>query len=409
LTGPKSFRLGNRELAKLFHATEYTYNRAVELAGAPPVWAEDLLCIARAVFVADRGSSRTAADDRWTRHLRLTVLLLEPDRWSPRADTLRQLLSLLTGDRWDLRFEPDPRRLDHGRLRLYPTWTADEVALFSGGLDSAAYTASRALKEGRVLLIAYREPKEAQAQDSVFASVKRFSTADLELICHSQKLQLKLGRGADITSRSRGLLYAATAVRAAAAHGASVVSLPENGQIAVNPPLTAARSSAASTRSVHPQTVHLLNTLIAEVGGDVTVTNPLADLTKGEVCALALRSGLTEDDLWRTISCGRSPRTWKAHEPFHCGRCFPCLVRRSGLLHAAGHDLTSYKYDLVSAKGRMSPDLVALDRWLREPFEERDLLCDYPLPPGTDLSKVMTTLLRGREELGVLRSFLLGR
>src|SRR5690606_2923543 len=76
------------------------------------------------------------------------------------------------------------------------------------------------------------------------------------------------------SSRSRGLLYLAAAVHAAAAHGVRRVDVPENGQLAVNPPLTPSRLGALSTRSVHPWTLHQLNELIDAVGGDVVVYNP---------------------------------------------------------------------------------------------------------------------------------------
>ena len=67
------------------------------------------------------------------------------------------------------------------------------------------------------------------------------------------------------TSRSRGLLFAAFGVYAAAAHRCRTLAVPENGLLAVNPPLSPGRVAAASTRSVHPRTLDLLNAAV--VGG----------------------------------------------------------------------------------------------------------------------------------------------
>lgn len=69
--------------------------------------------------------------------------------------------------------------------------------------------------------------------------------------------------------------------------GLERVSLPENGQLAINPPLTPGRLGALSTRSARPNTITLLNRAISGVGGTVKVTNPLLDRTKGEVCGLS--------------------------------------------------------------------------------------------------------------------------
>ena len=61
------------------------------------------------------------------------------------------------------------------------------------------------------------------------------------------------------------------------------------------PPADPEPSSGLFTRSAHPRTLNLLNQLITALGGGVTVMNPLKDLTKGEVCDLALEAGLTGD------------------------------------------------------------------------------------------------------------------
>jgi hypothetical protein len=71
------------------------------------------------------------------------------------------------------------------------------------------------------------------------------------------------------------LLYMATAVAAASAHRLEQVKVPENGQLAINPPLTHSQLGALSTRSVLPWTVDRMNRLINGIGGNVEVVNPL--------------------------------------------------------------------------------------------------------------------------------------
>jgi hypothetical protein len=203
------------------------------------------------------------------------------------------------------------------------------------------------------------------------------------------------------SSRSRGLLYIATAVYMAAAHGASRVHLPENGQLALNLPLAPGRLAACSTRSAHPRTLDLLNQLIAALGGDVMVANPFNGLTKGEVCDLALVAGLTSETLCATVSCGHPPHTRNANRLFHCGHCYPCLVRRAGLHHALSADNTGYQHDpwrLPSNDSKVE-DLYSLLLWLSKPLTNMELIADTPLPAGTNSVDVMPVQQRARREL----------
>jgi 7-cyano-7-deazaguanine synthase in queuosine biosynthesis len=320
--------------------------------------------------------------------------------WERHVVELNRLLTLLTGDQWQVACVPGGVRHDHGCQPAFSLWEAAEVALFSGGLDSTSYAADRMRDDaGSFLLIAYHEPNEAPRQQEIFAAVQKLGNRSVELRQLSQKV-FGDGEKLELSSRSRGLLFVATGIYAASGHGVGSVIVPENGQLAINPPLTAARPASCSTRSVHPRTLESLNRLIASVGGEIEVINPFAELTKGDVCTRALRAGLSEDVLWRTVSCGHPPINRNGRE-FHCGRCFPCLVRRSGMLQAAGKDLTPYEYGLRAlANGTpLPPDLLALWRWLGNPFSARDLIADLALPSDIRIPSVMSLLHRGRAEL----------
>jgi Queuosine biosynthesis protein QueC len=235
--------------------------------------------------------------------------------------------------------------------------------------------------------------REQAPQERVLAAIRRFNKTVMD-----RHLDQRPHRGPDrhdleLSSRTRGFLYMAAAVHAAAAHGVRRVDVPENGQLAVNPPLTPSRLGALSTRSVHPWTLHLFNELIKAIGGDVELVNPLLHLTKGEVCARGLEAGLTKDELFDTISCGR--HTYLGDQ--NCGSCFPCLVRRSGLLHAVGEDRSGYEHEQISEDEAV--DLHAIRSWLQRGFGERDLVADMPWPPETTPASVLPVVQRGRAEL----------
>ncbi|WP_216592957.1 hypothetical protein [Verrucosispora sioxanthis] len=274
-----------------------------------------------------------------------------------------------------------------------------EVALFSGGLDSTAYAVERSTAAaGGLLLVSYYEPHWGSHQDVVMAAVRRAASRRIQQFKASQQVRaphVELEKSA----RTRGLLYMATAVYLAAVHDIPNIAVPENGQLAMNPALTPARAAACSTRSVHPGTLSLLNELIRAVGGTTSLINPYLHLTKGEVCQRALRAGLDGATLTNaTVSCGRPPRD--RPDP-HCGCCYPCLVRHSGLLTALGIDETPYVKDVWAMADRLAAtdDRRALQRWLSKPFGVRDLFTDIPVPESSDLTALVDVVQRGRTEL----------
>jgi hypothetical protein len=237
-----------------------------------PAWAWDLLQVARTAYVADKKSLREAAADNWTRTIHIHVPVRAPGAWEGRAAAVTcELLQTLTADQWHLTFQPaSPTWIRQGRV--IDNWKAAEVALFSGGLDSTAFAADLARQPGEdALLVMFYDPATKSRQEAVFQEIGAIRKRNVHKRVASQMV---LGQPLELSSRSRGLLYLATAVYMAAAHGAPCVLLPENGQLALNLPLSPSRPAACSTRSAHPRTLDLLNHLIIALGGDVTVTNP---------------------------------------------------------------------------------------------------------------------------------------
>ncbi|MEV0429901.1 7-cyano-7-deazaguanine synthase [Micromonospora sp. NPDC050495] len=150
---------------------------------------------------------------------------------------------------------------------------------------------------------------------------------------------------------------------------------------------------------MHPYTLSLFNQLIRVLGGFVTVVNPYLHLTKGEVCRRALEAGLPSATLTQaTVSCGHPPRD---RPELHCGHCYPCLVRRSGILATSSSDDTPYGKDVWAIGDDLaaSADRRALRRWLTYPFGVRDLITDMPVPDTADLAPLVDVVRRGRVEL----------
>lgn len=381
---------------------------ARHLLPAPvPDWAEDLFRVARAAYLADRHSRRDVGPDRWTRCIRLSVPVAAPDAWrAPAAHgALTTLLETLTSDTWELQF--------HGlRTRMVPDGSpggerAGEVALFSGGLDSLSWAAQRTQADPRhrILLVTFEDHRLMDVQRAAYTAVahllpERPPPLRLTFDHRIQPEQSAHPRRLESSARTLGLLYTAAALRAAAAHGTSTLHVPENGHLALGPPLTPARWAACSPRPVHPWALHHLNALVEAVGGAVRTVNPFRHLTKGEVCEAALRAGVPGQDLQaRTLSCGRPPARRRGGEAANCGTCLPCLVRRAGLLHACGQDLTAYERTPWKADPYTARDWHALRRWLDTPYTYRELLADTPLPPDSDLPRLLSLIHRSHAEL----------
>ncbi|MGW6308260.1 7-cyano-7-deazaguanine synthase [Streptomyces niveus] len=384
------------------------------LPGPVPDWAEDLFRVARAAFIADKYVRRSGVRDRWTRRISLAVPVTEHERWQTEAvrTHLTSLLQMLTGDLWNVDFRPITGHQIEEAMIFPDDPRASEVALFSGGLDSLSWAATRSRADDPrpLLLVMFREIGLLRLQQGVYKSVQQLDGPRPVMMLPMSQTPAGDGSGLrlETSSRTRGLLYAAGAIRAATAHGVTTVHIPENGQVALNPPLTPARSAACSTRSVHPRTLDRLNSLLTAVGdagGEVRVVNPLAQLTKGEVCKAGRDAGLTSSDLESTLSCGKPPARRSGGPPIpNCGVCFPCLVRRSGLLHANGTDGTRYealpwRAGPASERGT---DWRALQRWLLGNYTLTDLLTDTPLPPSADPAGAFALISRGREELARL-------
>ncbi|WP_435134051.1 7-cyano-7-deazaguanine synthase [Actinacidiphila sp. bgisy144] len=387
-----------------------------QFPGPIPDWAEDLFRVARAVFVSDKYVRRTDSLDRWTRNIRLSVPVTDVGSWRTAAvrTHLTTLLQLLTGDVWEIDFRHLTLNPVQEAMADATQPQASEVALFSGGLDSLSWAATRANADDSrpLLLVMFREIGLLRLQRRVYEAARQLERIRDVLLLPMSQTPRGDGSGTrlETSSRTRGLLYATGAIRVASAHGVPTVHIPENGQLALNPALTPARSAALSTRSVHPWTLHHLNALvttIANAGDAVRVINPLARLTKGEVCVAALDAGLTASDLESTLSCGKPPaRRNGGPRLANCGVCFPCLVRRSGLLKANDRDGTAYEA-LPWAESVPFPrtaDWRALQRWLFSPYSSTDLLTDRPLPPDVDIAEAFDVIQRGRNELARLLS-----
>lgn len=320
----------------------------------------DVLVLAAHVHAADTRVSRSSeSQDGWTRELRLAVPVSDPARWTAAAPIFTRMLNFLTGDRWTLVFRARPRRFARmaaARPQLFAP-RFDDLALFSGGLDSLI-GAIDALAAGRTpLLISHAgEGATSDAQSTIFEALKQ----------HHPKIafdRLRLwmafpdgfvrGSAGENTTRGRSFLFLALGVFAGTGLTQPfTLKVPENGLIAVNVPLDPLRLGALSTRTTHPFYIARWNDALAALGITGRIENPYWDKTKGEMVRACADGVLLRRLVPASLSCASPTKgRWRGLGTQHCGYCLPCLIRRASLTAGLNPDLdpTVYTVDDLAA------------------------------------------------------------
>lgn len=329
----------------------------------------DLLSISMAVTAADTFVSRETAADGWVRDIDLKIAVQDPARWQPVIPILEKALRFLSGDSWRLSILPGGMPPPPSRPRVRYKIDLDgarAACLFSGGLDSAIGVLNLLAEDRKLALVSHAYPSDASRQTEI---LQRTAIQIPRLALHASPIS-NVGTLNDIQMRTRSFNFLAmgalTAATIARRRGQRVpLFIPENGLIAMNPPLTSRRIGALSTRTTHPHYLGLIQQVLDSVEIPVSITNPFAYMTKGEMIRTCQQGPLLASFASRTVSCGKWKRTHT-----QCGKCVPCIIRRSSFHAADLEDLTEY----------------------RSPADRLSRIFDYE----TDLDDLMAAMLASR-------------
>lgn len=315
-----------------------------------PEIAFDFLTLALAVTAADTFVQREAAADGWCRELHLVVPVFNPDVWTPVIEEFQNLLRFLSGDMWllDLRPGGHPPPVPQSRGKLIELNDHDCACLFSGGLDSTIGALDLTARGRRPVLVSHSYSGDKTRQESIWQTAlsksSRFAAnAHPNLAKAKAKMRVTAN---DTTMRTRSLNFLAYGVVVGSTMAGLVntqsitLFIPENGWIALNPPLTPRRIGALSTRTTHPHFLELVQQVLNQVGIPITIENPYRFITKGEMVRNCLEPDSLDLVINQTVSCGKWKRSW-----MQCGRCVPCLIRRAAICAAAKTDETQYVND----------------------------------------------------------------
>ena len=263
-------------------------------------------------------------------------------------ERLEQALNYYTGDtfvfNWRQRGKDTQRPQSQLQLGLVE---AVEVALWSGGLDSAGGLWNRRLQKSasRYMVVGTgANDTVLGTQRQTFREACRLMPGQVDLLQVPIHIIGNAHMPTSSTGRARGFVFTLVGAACAYAQNQSELYIYENGVGAINLPYCAAEVGLDHTRSVHPaslwQMQNLLPLLLHE---SISLHNPFLFLTKAQLCeplmALA-QSPSSAKYIWKTMSCDSPYR--QAGLPQQCGYCTSCLLRRQALAVDGIDDLTRY-------------------------------------------------------------------
>lgn len=376
----------------------------------------DLIEIAATVYAADLALKR-GEDEDWVRSVSFLVPVRDLDFWQDVEPQLGGLLYLLSHDNYTFEF----RRREQPPKQVPPSQTGGLggfgcVALLSGGIDSFAGGTALLATGRKPLFVAHRpqNPAVSAAQEHVRRCLgERFEREVTLVVDHSGPTRTRGGRrpfpppeAREPSQRTRSFLYLSLGAAACAAAGASQLICPENGVLAINPPLTEARVGGNSTAGTRPRVLARFSKLLSAMGLSIKVENPFLSQTKGQLVRDVLRPHFSAAQVQGAVSCwmvGRGSRP--------CGGCVPCLVRAVAM-HAAGLPPEAHNIDLLDPSSAIGADtdahanLVDLVIFARRvsSLDDGELLEMCPtlleLPPEGDIPEAIGLLRRFADEVG---------
>ncbi len=329
----------------------------------------DLLEVAAYVYCADqrcpRGSDKlTDYGNHWRRDMRFTIPLRLPDLWESATikDALCETLGFLSDDAYSFSFVKAVKPLAERALYFSGltegTFEPDEVALFSGGVDSFAGAVEDVVaNRKKVALVGhFSASKVVNVQKELIEGLVRRGLGGR--IFYTPVNVTNMGVDArEYSQRTRSFLFACLGLVIGRLFGKDHLTFYENGVVSLNIPIAKDVLGARATRTTHPKALQGFTTIFSELlGREIEIRAPLQWQTKREVIGKLGESEFVSM-LADTASCTR-PMKWTTRQR-HCGTCSQCIDRRFAILAAGleAHDPEDgYMVDLLL--GDRSADIM---------------------------------------------------
>jgi 7-cyano-7-deazaguanine synthase in queuosine biosynthesis len=352
------------------------------MVGNIPPLLLDLLEIAAYVYCGDqrarRGSEKlTRAGEDWTRDMHFLIPVRCLHIWSEAElrNELEETLGFLSDDRYSFQFVEANEPLAEPQLYFDElsegTFEPDEIALFSGGIDSfAGAVESIAVSGNKTVLVGHHSANKVLAVQKELVGVLRKAGYGSRFMHVPVNVTNTHVRPAETTQRSRSFLFASLAFVLAQMFGKDGFTFYENGVVSLNIPIARDVLGARATRTTHPKVIRGFERVFSKLTGrHVRISTPYLWLTRKEVIERIVQAGFG-DHLGKTASCVH-PMLWTT-EVHHCGRCSQCIDRRFAMLAAgagACDPAEGYAVDLLTGARDNVVDIrlaVAYTKFCRE-------------------------------------------
>lgn len=319
---------------------------------------EDLLNLGAAIFGADLAIKR-GTQEAITREIELTIPVVNLPSFKQIVDDIRYALYVLSHDAWNINFIQRPGQPEGTQNRGVSH--SGKVLLFSGGLDSFAAAVMLGDENQPIQLVSHvtANPVISKTQETLVNYLDEMYpnqfTRNPFRVSGIGKPKMGLPFPPDDkreeTQRTRSFMFLSLAALVARRRCyRNIVLLAENGQMAIHLPLSAARISAFSTHTAHPEFVTLMSKILSTIlNYEIKIENPFLYMTKSEVVRNLFPKH--QPQIANTVSCWKASRVSHYN---HCGICVPCLIRRIAL-ESNDFGIPEYQTDLFNR------DILTLD------------------------------------------------
>jgi 7-cyano-7-deazaguanine synthase in queuosine biosynthesis len=303
----------------------------------------DLLEVAAYIYCADqqtRRGSETLTDYAagWRREMIFQIPVRTHGIWQSVdvKEALADVLSFLSDDYYKFEFVPAQGALAEkeayfAELTDYAD-QPDEVALFSGGLDSFAGIVEAQAQRKRLVLVGHHASSKILNIQSALVEALNQRAGGRGLLFIPVNITNSGANPVEYTQRTRSFLFAVLGIVVARMFGKEEITFFENGVVSLNLPIAADVVGARATRTTHPRVIRgFENFFSLMLGREISVRTPFQWLTKTEVVRKISQHGAA-GLLAMTNSCTR-PRAMTKKHP-HCGVCSQCIDRRFAVLAA---------------------------------------------------------------------------
>jgi 7-cyano-7-deazaguanine synthase in queuosine biosynthesis len=347
--------------------------------------AVDFICIAAGAYAIDRIHRRQSdiKNENGLRTISVCFHVADPSYWSQTvvADQLADILNFLSGDLWLISFARHQRPAQEFRQGIFDfssSWRPNRLALYSGGLDSAAGLACALMDGHRDLLLltaGHQSAIRRRAIDQV-QTLKR-ALPDASSISHASFVLGLEGAGRirdqETTQRSRGFLFCASGAVLAAACGIESIDIYENGHGAINLPLIGGGlSHGFCTRGAHPTFLKMMAELATgALDRVVRFALPYIGVTKASMLTRLSRASALSDWAQQSRSCVHT--SWRELGITHCGYCPACIERHQAIEGSGAVDRTAYSKPLWERANALDDDYFRSYIWQAQRWATRDL------------------------------------